>query len=138
MRFICFIVILFTTWCSVMAGDGHYTADSCARYEIIGEAVFDFGDIEQDAGAAKCTFAIKSEGDIPLLILTGSTTCPCTQVTYSQDVVQPGDTLTMTVTYDPHLNLGQFSQAAVLKTNACPYQFIRVYVKGNVIGRSNS
>lgn len=138
MRFICFIVIFLTTWCSVMADDGHYTVDTCARYEIVGGSEYDFGDIMQDGGSTECTFTIKSTGGSPLLILVGSTTCPCTQVTYSQDILQPGDTLMMTVTYDPLLTSGQFRQAAVLKTNASPYQFIRVYVKGNVIARDNS
>jgi len=138
MRFICFIVIFIMTWCSVMADDGHCTADTCARFEIVGVAAYDFGDIPQDGGPVECSFEFKSVGNAPLLILAGSTTCPCTQVAYSQDVLPPGDSLTMTVTYDPSLRPGQFRQAAVLKTNASPYQLIRVYVTGNVIAQHQS
>jgi len=132
------IVLLFITCWGAMANDCYCTIDSCAQYEILGESTYDFGNIIQNNGIVSHTFVIKSVGSYPLIIISSATTCPCTHVLFSKDFLYPGDSLELTVSYDPQLSLGRFDQTAVLKTNAKPYNFIRVYVNGNVISNTNN
>ncbi len=132
------IILLFSSWAISQADETTSSTDSCARFKVLGGQLYDFGDIGQNDGLVTCTFLIHSVGQASLIIAKSATTCPCTQVSYPQDTLLPGDTLTVSVTYDPHLHPGPFSQAAVLRTNAKPYPFIRLNVIGNIIAAPNT
>lgn len=106
--------------------------ESYASYQLIDHYIHDFGDVAIAGGPVSATFHVLSSGSSPMIVLSGSTTCVCTQVSQSQDIIYPGDTLQVVVTYNPFV-AGTFKQSAVLSTNTYPYNYIRVYVKGNVI-----
>lgn len=129
-------IMLLGIWNPSLADDYSSVEDTCARFEVSRESRHDFGDIGQADGPVKCAFAIKSVGGMPLIVLSTVTTCPCTQATVDKDVVIPGDSVNVIVTYNPHSDPGPFEQAIILKTNAEPYNFIRLYVCGNIVAGS--
>ena len=129
-------VMLLNVWNYAWADECSTKEDSCARFALACESRHDFGDIGQADGPVNCEFVINSVGDVPLIVVSAVTTCPCTQATTDKDVICPGDTLTVGVSYDPHLSPGPFEQVIILKTNAEPYNFIRLYVLGNIVAGS--
>jgi len=128
----CLVAILLLPGFIALANDDVASVDSCASYKLLGNHIYDFGDIDMKDGPVSATFLVLSVGQNPMIITKSSTSCICTQVAYSQDVVFPGDTLKVEVTYDPFV-AGTFKQSALISTNTHPYNYFRVYVKGNVV-----
>ena len=61
--------------------------------------VWDFGDVLLSDGALECQFRMKNIGNKPVVIYNVTTTCGCTDVTWSREPVQPGKTATISATY---------------------------------------
>ena len=61
--------------------------------------VYDFGDVLLSDGALKCRFTMKNISSRPVVIYNISTTCGCTDVTWSREPVQPGKTAVISATY---------------------------------------
>lgn len=125
-----FIVII--TWGQTMADIDPTNADSCARYELLTDHIYDFGNVNINTDSISTEFLVRSTGNIPIIILEGSASCPCTSVMCSSDIVSPGDTLMVKLTYHPY-TLGAFKQSAIVKTNTKPYSHFWLYVMGNVV-----
>lgn len=135
-RYFGVMIAIMAAWNSAGASDYMCETDSCARFAIASESRHDFGDIGQADGPVSCDFIVNSIGTQPLIVSSTVTTCPCTQAAVDHDIVQPNESLTVKVTYDPHLSPGPFEQVIILKTNAEPYNFIRLYVSGNIVAAS--
>lgn len=78
--------------------------DSHAQEKIGGtvefdRTVWDFGDVLLGDGALKCQFKMKNISSGPVVIYNITTTCGCTDVTWSREPVQPGKTVTISATY---------------------------------------
>lgn len=131
-RLIFMVLMIFTTRVLSMASIGSASADSCANYELLTHYSYDFGDVDINNDTITAVFLAKSTGSSPMIVVGGSTTCTCTRVTCLQDIVPPGDTLTIKVMYHPFVT-GTFKQSAVVSTNTKPYNYIRVYISGNVV-----
>ena len=130
--YFCLFLFGLFIWNSAWADDIPCGTAKDARYEILGDFNYDFGDVDIQNDSIFTVFYVKSVGDAPMLILNGSTTCPCTQVACTQDIVQPGDTVGIIVTYHP-IHSGPFKQSATVSTNTKPYSYFRVLIKGNVV-----
>lgn len=65
----------------------------------IDKRVHNFGDIMLGSGPVSCTFNIKNTGEKPAIIYNVSTTCGCTDVTWTKEPIRPGKTGTISVTY---------------------------------------
>ena len=61
--------------------------------------VWDFGDVLLSDGALECQFRMKNIGNKPVVIYNVTTTCGCTDVTWSREPVQPGKTAVISATY---------------------------------------
>jgi len=131
-RYLYCILFLMIFWGSVWADEASCAVDSCARYELLDYHIYDFGDVDIHCDSISAVFSVKSTGNTPMLILDGSTTCTCTDVAFSKDIVPTGDTVEIVVTYHPFV-LGSFKQSAVVKTNTKPYSHFWLYVMGNVV-----
>lgn len=134
MRTICLLVFftLIVPLCA-KAEQGSIAADSCAKFEVIGEKLLDVGDIYSTIDAITASFWLKSTGDIPMIIISNTTSCPCTQVTYDKDIINPGDSVKVTMTYEIRSHIGMFLQSVLLKTNTIPDNYVHFYIEGNVV-----
>ena len=109
------------------------SVDSCARFEVLGEYLYDFGDISDDTSRLCSSFWLKSVGNKPLIIVSSSTSCPCTKVSYDRDIILPGDSVEIKLVYDIQSHHGEFLQSVLLKMNTLPDDYVWFYLKGCVV-----
>jgi rhodanese-related sulfurtransferase len=97
-----------------------------AATEVIGPKItfdrvlHDFGVIPQFGGTVETTFTITNEGAKNLEIGTITTSCSCTSATISDSSIEPGDSATLTVVFDPDFHeepLDVFKRTVFLPTN---------------------
>lgn len=97
--------------------------------------VYDFGAFNEDAGKVTAVFRAVNTGTEPLVVTDARATCGCTTPHYDVVPVAPGDTLRVSVSYDPQGRPGRFKKYVYVYTNA-PGDGAksRLTVKGVVIG----
>lgn len=91
------------------------------------EECVDFGEIDEAKGLATLRTYVVNDGDTPVTITNARTTCGCTRVGYPDDVIAPGDTAWVDITYDPVGRFGDFHKSIRLYTNEgekVPVEFI--------------
>ena len=82
-------------------------------------ASYDFGNIPYEK--VEYAFTVKNTGNAPLKIRGVSTSCGCTKAAIESELVQPGKTTNLQVSYDPN-SMGGDANGNVLRM---------VYVKSN-------
>lgn len=60
----------------------------------------DMGEISIKDGPVSCAFKVTNIGDTPLQILTVVSSCGCTGAKWTKELIAPGASGTVTVTYD--------------------------------------
>jgi hypothetical protein len=133
MRIICLALTMICCFCLNSRAEEAIAVDSCARFEILGERLCDFGNISNDTGCVSSSFRLKSVGNVPLIIVSSTTSCPCTVATYNKDIIEPGDSVEIKMTYHIQSHLGGFLQSVLLKTNTKPEDYVWFYMKGCVV-----
>ena len=92
----------------------------------------DFGKINEAAGRVSTVFEFKNEGMAPLVLSNVRASCGCTTPTWTKEPIEPGQTGSITVTYNPNGRPGRFQKTVTITSNATePTK--RVYIKGEVI-----
>lgn len=71
-------------------------------------------------------------GNEPLLVVKAQVGCGCTAINYPQSEILPGDTATISITYNPSGRPGEFTKQAIIFTNTNPKRTI-LEIMGNVI-----
>jgi hypothetical protein len=84
--------------------------------KINGEA-FDFGFVPQKSKVAHI-FWLKSVGDTTLQIKTVKPACGCTKAPLEKDVIEPGDSSKLEITFSTRKYLGLVKKAIKMTTNA--------------------
>lgn len=97
----------------------------------------DFGAFDEDDGKATCTFKFVNTGDEPVVIKSVKATCGCTTTSHLRTPVEPGDTGTISVTYNPVGRPGRFFKRILVDLNT-PEGRTTLSVRGVVIGASNT
>jgi len=92
----------------------------------------DFGVFLEKNGKVSCQMRLVNTGDQPLLIVKAQAGCGCTGVDYPESPIQPGDTVSVGITYNPSGRPGQFTKQAIIFTNTIPRRTI-LEISGNVI-----
>ena len=80
----------------------------------------DFGAFNESTGAATARFVYRNSGDEALVILGARANCGCTKPQYSAEILEPGDSATLTVTYDPEGRPGRFEKKIYVDSNTEP------------------
>ena len=93
----------------------------------------DFGAFKEDSGLVTCQFKGINISNEPLTIVNARATCGCTTPEYSYDPFAPGDTITVTVSYDPEGRPGRFSKKVYLRNSNDEGQD-ELKIRGVVIG----
>lgn len=92
----------------------------------------DFGVFMEQDGKVSCQMRLTNTGDKPLLIVKAQAGCGCTVVNFPEDAIMPGDTATVSITYNPSGRPGQFTKQALIFTNTTTKRSI-LEITGNVI-----
>lgn len=123
-RFIAILLLLS----SALAGraDGEWT-----------EKTHDFGAFDEELGVVYCHFGLINTGSEPLAILSARANCGCTKPEYSNDPVNPGDTIWLRVGFDPKGRPGKFRKQITVDCSAAPVR-TRLTICGTVIGSGNT
>ena len=101
------------------------------------QTVADFGAFAESNGPATAVFRAVNTGDAPLVVLGARANCGCTTPTYDHGEVAPGDTLSVTVTYDPAGRPGRFKKYVYVDTNTEPSRS-KLTIRGVIIGAPES
>ena len=92
----------------------------------------DFGKINEADGRVTTVFTFKNEGMAPLVLSNVRASCGCTTPTWTKEPIEPGQTGSITVTYNPNGRPGRFQKTITITSNASePTK--KVYIKGEVI-----
>lgn len=96
----------------------------------------DFGAFSEDLGQVTTHFRFVNEGTEPVYITDARATCGCTDPTYSDAAVQPGDTAVVHVAYLASGRPGRFTKKVYVTTSGIPAVQTSLTVKGVVVGAS--
>lgn len=91
-----------------------------------------FGSFSEEAGKMSYVFKMVNTTDSNMRITNVRATCGCTATQYTTKSIAPGDTASVTVTYNPVGRPGQFEKDIYVYTNASPSKST-LTIKGNVI-----
>ena len=94
---------------------------------------YDFGAFKEDSGLVTCQFKGINVANEPISIVSARATCGCTTPEYSYQPFAPGDTITITVSYDPEGRPGRFMKKVYLKNSNDESQS-ELRIRGVVIG----
>lgn len=101
------------------------------------ETVHDFGTFNEADGKVTTSFRFVNAGDEPVHVLEARATCGCTRPDFDGKAVMPGDTASITVSYDPQGRPGRFSKKVYVDMDTSPSRHTLV-VKGSVIGAEST
>lgn len=97
------------------------------------DTVYNFGAFSEDNGPVSCRFSFINTGTEPVAIVKARASCGCTAPEYSRDAVAPGDTASVTVTYNPAGRPGAFHKYVAVDLSF-PDSRQRLDIRGTVIG----
>ena len=96
------------------------------------ERKHDFAVFKEQDGKVTCQMRLVNSGNQPLLIVKAQAGCGCTGVHYPEEAIAPGDTATVSITYNPAERPGQFTKQVIVHTNTTPKR-TTLEITGNVI-----
>jgi Protein of unknown function (DUF1573) len=92
---------------------------------------YDFGMLDPHSTASH-DFTLRNEGDDPLSVRVEGTSCKCTAGTVGKDILLPGETTTVKLTWNTGYKDEEFEQTATLRTNDPLRPEVTLTVKGQV------
>ena len=120
---------IFSTLCMALVAVAMMAQQPVITFE---KTEHDFGKINEGDGRVSVEFVFKNEGMAPLVLSNVRASCGCTTPTWTKEPVEPGQTGSITVTYNPNGRPGRFQKTVTITSNATePTK--KVYIKGEVI-----
>ena len=120
---------IISTLCMALAAVAMFAQDPVITFE---KTEHDFGKIHEEDGRVSTVFEFKNEGMTPLVLSNVRASCGCTTPTWTKEPVEPGQTGSITVTYNPNGRPGRFQKTVTITSNASePTK--KVYIKGEVL-----
>lgn len=104
-----------------------------ARIVFSSEKTHDFGTIKEDGGAVSVEFPFVNDGDTPLVIISATASCGCTQPKYPTEPIKPGKKGVIKVTYLPQGRPGEFDKLIKVRTNAKNGKKVSLKITGVVV-----
>jgi hypothetical protein len=102
------------------------------RAVVVNGERFDFGTMDRFA-RDKHTFKIRNDGNAPLELALGNTTCKCTVGSLNSSRLPPGEGTDVTLEWQVKTGDFRFEQSAELLTNDPHHNPIRLIIHGTVI-----
>lgn len=97
---------------------------------VVGSDTYNFGFMEQDSKGSH-SFEIRNEGDAPLKLAKGSTTCKCTLSNLADDQVEPGKSAKVELEWSASSD-GPFRHSATIRTNDPRRHYVTLTIEGHV------
>lgn len=95
--------------------------------------VYNFGKIKEKDGKVSHVFLFTNGSKIPVAITMVDAPCGCTTAEYIHEVIRPGKSGMVKVTFNPAFRPGHFSKEVRVLLNNGRY-YVRCWVEGNVVG----
>lgn len=96
------------------------------------KVVHDFGDFLLSGGPKSCTFKVENISEKPIAILTVSSSCGCTDVEWTKAPIKPGQTGTISATYDNKQGAYPFEKTLTVYISSLSKPVI-LRLRGNVL-----
>ncbi len=100
------------------------------------ETHHNFGAFDENDGKVTCQFRFVNSGDQPLAVTAARATCGCTAPSFPRHPIAPGDTASISVTYDPTGRPGRFEKKVYVDFDGLDRATLRI--DGVVIGSANT
>ena len=84
------------------------------------ERTHNFGTIDEDGGKVGCTMRLVNTTDSALSIIEVRPGCGCTAVHYPKQPIEPGDTASLTLVFNPRGRPGRFSKGVAVRLSCQP------------------
>ena len=97
------------------------------------ETQHEFGNVKEKGGKITTAFRFVNTGDAPLVILSASASCGCTDPSFEDAPIAPGDTSRILVTYNPEGRPGEFNKNINVRSNSVKNGMTRLKIKGVVL-----
>lgn len=97
------------------------------------QVTHNFGTFKEELGKVSCDFKVVNTGDNDIRITNVRPICGCTASAYTVGAIHPGDTATVTLTFDPKGRPGKFNKDAYVYFEGVPKRS-KLLIRGNVIG----
>ena len=120
---------IFSTLCMALVAVAMMAQQPVITFE---KTEHDFGKINEGDGRVSVDFVFKNEGMAPLILSNVRASCGCTTPSWTKEPVEPGQSGTITVTYNPNGRPGRFQKTVTITSNASEATK-KVYIKGEVI-----
>ena len=120
---------IFSTLCMALVAVAMMAQQPVITFE---KTEHDFGKINEGDGRVSTEFVFKNEGMAPLILSNVRASCGCTTPSWTKEPVEPGQSGTITVTYNPNGRPGRFQKTVTITSNATEATK-KVYIKGEVI-----
>ena len=120
---------IFATLCMALTAVAMMAQQPVITFE---KTEHDFGKINEADGRVSVVFTFKNEGMSPLVLSNVRASCGCTTPTWTKEPVEPGQTGSITVTYNPNGRPGRFQKTVTITSNATEATK-KVFIKGEVI-----
>lgn len=101
---------------------------------VIEETIFKFGGMEVGEERSH-GFVIRNEGQAPLAVVAGPTTCQCTVGKVGDELIEPGQSTEVKLTWKPTAESEAFDKGADIWTNDPDRQTIKLAIQGIVAMR---
>lgn len=101
------------------------------------ETEHNFGAFDEDDGPVTCNFRFVNTGEEPVIVRSVRTSCGCTTSKPPRKPIEPGDTASISATYNPAGRPGKFDKRIFVDMNTNPSR-AELLIKGTVIGASNT
>ena len=105
------------------------TSDKVGEFSFESD-VIDYGTMQQNADGVR-VFKFTNTGEAPIVISKAKGSCGCTVPTYSENVIQPGETGEISVKYATN-RIGKFTKTVTLTSNASEATKV-LRIKGEVL-----
>lgn len=96
-----------------------------------------FGAFDETDGRVSCQFVFVNTGTEPVSIVAARPSCGCTAPSYPTAPIAPGDSGTVTVTYDPAGRPGRFDKFVAVDFSY-PDSRTKLHIVGTVVGSEGS
>ena len=123
---------IFSTLCMALVAVAMMAQEPVITFQ---KTEHDFGKIHEEDGRVSVVFEFKNEGMSPLVLSNVRASCGCTTPTWTKEPVEPGQTGSITVTYNPNGRPGRFQKTVTITSNA-KEPTVKVYIKGEVIPKA--